>query len=492
MSGGTNQKIKDQNKQIEKQYEYDRKMHDYTQRTNQYRYDQAVLNRELQQANLQKIADYKNKVAEQQYKQQEDLQTRQFELDKRAYKQSLEDYDQQTQLNSMSGALALESVNRAKQEALIKRNFDLKEQSINFRDQQGDLKDDKKLLQSGFKFAREQKTIDLGSIRSKMAFAKDDASLDRRDVSEEKTYISEANIEKEIKFDLSKEKLNRDIGFLDSSSGWDIRAAQAAYDKQQAPNFNQRIEALIEREKVTGQARASGREGLSAEREVTTALADYGRKQAMLVDSLVFAKEDKDLANTKITGTKDYQTDQKETDIDILKTDRKLDVLSTNRQLAKLDIKDSKIDLALNQTLDQLTFDSRRVKSSFRRTERDFDTNLAKNIRKQKTLDKRNDLARAKIKTTYDSAKLQFKADRNKIKLDEYAANLRAQGQVMQRPMKPVPLPIPYKTPVSTLPLPTAPFTSPKPIKGALGKTSVWNDIGDAANFGLTIAGIFS
>ncbi len=68
---------------------------------------------------------------------------------------------------------------------------------------------------------------------------------------------------------------------------------------------------------------------------------------------------------------------------------------------------------------------------------------------------------------------------------------MRAQGQVLQRPKKPVPLPVPFKTPVSKLPMPTAPFASPKPIKGALGKTSIWNDIGDVANVGLQVAGLF-
>jgi hypothetical protein len=135
MSGSTNQKIKDQNKQIEKQYKYDRRMHDYTKETNKLRYNQAVANRELQQANLEKVAAYKDSIATQQYNYQQDLQDRQFELDNQAYEQSLEDYDNQTQLNSMSAAIARESVNRAKEEALISRNFNLKEQGINFRDQ---------------------------------------------------------------------------------------------------------------------------------------------------------------------------------------------------------------------------------------------------------------------------------------------------------------------------------------------------------------------
>ena len=491
MSGSTNSKIKDQNKQIEKQYKYDRRMHDYTKKTNQLRYEQAVANRDLQQANLEKVAQYKDSIATQQFNYQSDLQNRQFQLDNQAYKQSLIDYDNQVQLNSMSAALARESVNRAKEEALISRNFNLKEQDINFRDQKADLKDNKTLLESGFTYATEQKDIDLGSIGSKKQFAQDDAQLDKQEISEQKTYLNEASAEKGVRFEFSKDKLNRDIGFLESSSGWDIKAAQAAYEKEQVPNFNQRIDALIAREKAAGQARASGREGLSADREVTTALAEYGRKQAMLVDSLVFAKEDKELADTKIVGTKDYQTTQKKTDIEILKSDRKLDVLGTNRQLAKLNIQDSKIDLALNQTLEQLTFDEDRVKSSFRRTERDFNTNIAKNLRKQNTLDERDELARAKINTTYDSALLQFKADKNKIKLDEYAANLRAQGKVLQRPKKPVPIPVPFKTPVSKLPMPTAPFAAPKPIKGALGKTSIWNDIGDVANVGLQVAGLF-
>ena len=57
--------------------------------------------------------------------------------------------------------------------------------------------------------------------------------------------------------------------------------------------------------------------------------------------------------------------------------------------------------------------------------------------------------------------------------------------------MIPIPLPKPLETPRTILPMPQRPFKAPKPIKGALGKTSVWNDVGDVANVGLSIAGLF-
>ena len=71
------------------------------------------------------------------------------------------------------------------------------------------------------------------------------------------------------------------------------------------------------------------------------------------------------------------------------------------------------------------------------------------------------------------------------------AANIRAQGQIPARPKKPIPLPKPIATVRTKLPLPTAPVTAPRPIKGSIQQTSIWNDVGDAANLALSIGSLF-
>ena len=491
MSGGTNQKIKDQNKAVRNQFKYDRRMYDYTKKTNEARYEKAKADRNLQQANLRASARIKDQIAKQDFEYQSRLQNRQYKLDNQAYEQSLKDYDKQVELNSMSGAIALESAQRVKNEALIKKRFDLKDQDLAFRDQQSQLESELGLLDSNRKAADEARDIATRSITSKTTYAENVANKDKEENENQKTFLTDSGKQQQNKFRYADEKLEKDIGFIDSKAGWDTTAAQNAYDKQQVPNFNKRISAIIEREKAVGTARASGREGLSAERETSSALAEYGRSQAQLVDELVFAKADKDLADKKISGTKTYQKEIKGKDREINSASKEIDRLTTERQKDKLDISDSKIDLALAQTKAQLGFDQEKVTSAFNKSERDYAISSKRLDDKNKLSIKRNELAKDKIRTSFDSAKLQFQADKNKIKLDEYAANLRAQGQIQQRPKKPVPLPVPFKTPVSRLPMPDAPMRAPKPIRGALGKTSIWNDVGDVANVGLQVAGLF-
>lgn len=519
MSGGTNRKIKDQNKAIEKQYKYDKQLHDYTSKTNLLRYDQAVADANLQQANLDAQRNFKNAIKRQEFEYQSDLQQRQFDLDKQAYRQSLEDYDKQVQFNSLSAAIANEAAQRKQREALITRNFDLEGQDLSFKGQKLDLKEnrlgleeskdmlgfDKRSLRSSFKLAKEQRDTDLGALSSKEAFEKKQEALDQKEISQQKTYVSAAFKRRDEKLDIQKDKLDEDISYLDDVDKIDVKSINLAYNKQQASNYNNRIDALIEREQAEGKARASGREGLSADRQRTDALADYGRSQAELVENLVFAKNEREYALGKGKLTKDYQKTLKGKDKTILDKDKSLEVLSRDRELGKLDINSSKISNALEQTVAQIGFNKDRAESAFKKSKRDFkigkaridkkgtflDKRLDINTRRGKLAEQRDDLAKRQIKTTYDSAKAQFQADKNKIKLDEYAANMAAQGKVLPRPMKPVPLPKPLETPRTILPMPQRPFKAPKPIKGSLGKTSVWNDVGDVANVGLSIAGLF-
>lgn len=520
MSGGTNNKIKNQNKQIEKQYKYDRNLHSYTAKTNKLRYQQAVADTNLQQANYDSQTAFKNAIKKQEFDYQSDLQRRQFDLDNQSYRQSLQDYDKQTELNSMSAAIAKEGAQRKRREALITKNFDLEGQDLNFAGQKLDLEEnrlgieqnkamlgfDRKDLESSFTLAKESRDTTMGSLSSREAFEKQQAALGQQDITEQKSYVSDTSRERSGKLDIQKAKLSEDISYLDNVDKIDVKSIELAYNKKQATNYNNRIDALIEREQAEGKARASGREGLSADRQRTDALANYGRSQAELVENLVFAASEKSYALGKGSLTKNYQKTLKGKDKDIIDKDKSLEMLTRDRELGKLDISSSKLNNALQETVIQIGFDKQRAQSAFSKADRDFatgknrisskeafaDKKLSMNQRRSELADKRNDLAKREIRTSFDSAKAQFKADKNKIKLDEYSSNLAAQGRIQAKPMLPVPLPKPLETPRTILPMPQRPFKAPKPIKGALSKTSVWNDIGDVANVGLSIAGLFT
>ena len=491
MSGGTNDKIKASNKQVGKQYNYDRRMHDFTAKTNQLRYEQAVADTQLQQANYDAQLAAKDAIKVQDYQYQQDLQQRQFDVDNDAYQQSLDDYDDQVQLNSMSAAIANEAAVRANQEALISRNFGLEEEGDRYQKNMDALEFQSRRNFSTKRFAEETEKTDRESLDSKKTFLGVQDAKDQEEITNQKIYLDDASNRRQNIFQDQRDKLDADITYLNTSQLLDAASIRRVYNKEQASNFNERIGLLVKRERALGKARASGREGLSADRESVDALSEYGRSQAKFVESLVFAADQRDDDLLKSTTTTDYKTSQTGIDLEINRENRELDTLTKNREISKLDISSAKLTNALTQNKAQIDFDKDRVKAQYEKSIRDWDIADREKQNAEYYEKQRNDLAKRRINTTYDSAAAQVNADVEKIKLDEYAANLSAQGRVLQKPKLPVPLPKPLQTPRTILPVPQAPFKAPKPIKGALGKTSVWNDVGDVANVGLSIAGLF-
>ena len=454
MSGGTNKKIKDNNKQVKKQYQYDKAYFKYQNYENERKYEDAVARRDLQQANIDAQADFRDKIAEQQYDYNSALQAYQFKNERNAYKQSLADYDNQVELNSMAGALAQEAEDRKLDEALISKNFQLED---------ADLALDR---------SRSDRNFGIQANKRKIQYGRKNLVLDQRNLRDERGYLKDTAKNDLKKNSLRDDQLSNDIRFIKDKRGWDLQKADNTYNKAQAPNFVDRIEALVKREKETGKARAAGREGLSAEREVNSALAEYGRTQAALVDSLVFAKGDKMLTKKETRGTAKSQITGKRLDKAVNKVDRNQIKRTLKRNLYVNKYKGNKLDLAFQEMRDNALADTAKLKADFGFTKKEIQQD------------------RRKINTSFQSAKLQYRADTQKIKLDEYAANLAAQGRILQKPTAPPALPMPLETPRTTLPMPMEPIKPPKPIKGALGKTSVWNTVGDGLNMGLQIANL--
>lgn len=454
MSGSTNRKIKDNNKVVKKQYQYDKAYFKHQNYENERAYENAVARTELRQANMDASADFRDKIAEQQYDYQSDLQEFQFGEDKKAYTQSLEDYDSQVELNSMAGALAQEAEDRKLDEALISKNFDLGDTDLALDRARGD------------------KQYGVQANRREVGYAARNLRQDKRDNRNERQFIKTI-AEKELRKNTVKhQQLNNDIRLIKDKAGWDTERTDNTYNKAQASNFYDRIELMVKKEKNVGKARATGREGNSAQAEVDSALAEYGRAQTALVDSLVFAKDDKDLAKREIVGTRDSQVKGKRLDQRSNKIDRSIIRATKDRNIQKTRYEDNKLDLAFNKLKDKAEADTAKLKKDFGFTKEEIRTN------------------RKKIRTSFQSTKQQYKADTAKIKLDEYAANLAAQGRILQKPTAPPALPVPLATPRTKLPMPMEPTKPPKPIKGAMGRTSVWNDIGDGANAALQVANV--
>ena len=123
MSGGTNNNIKNQNKQIRKQYGYDKEFRTFEHRTNQDRYQEAVAKTEAARANEAANREYRDKTNEQNYEYQSELQSQQYQAEVNAFDKSEEIYGKQLDINTQAALLTTESIRREADEGLIAATF---------------------------------------------------------------------------------------------------------------------------------------------------------------------------------------------------------------------------------------------------------------------------------------------------------------------------------------------------------------------------------
>ena len=453
MSGSTNSKIKDQNKQVEKQYDYDKDVYNYTNYVNEKKYENAVLNTQLKQADLDALSKYKNQTNKQNYLFNKELQAYQFDNEKKAYKQALKDYDKQVEFNSMAGALAQSAEDTKLDEALIAKNFALDEQDL--------------LLDQ----AKSDKNKGIKALENKVSFAEEQLALDTDKY--DKKYVKKKYNKDIEKLEAQATQLENDLTYLSDTETLEIAKIDQVFQKAKTTNFQNRIESLVKMKQAIGSARASGREGNSAVASVDSILAKYGREQSALVDSLVFATTDQDQSTQGVELNIGNQTEQKELAQALNTFEQEAAEQKKDFDLKGINLKNSKLELAFDELKEKADLDTKKLKADF-----GF---------KKEGIQQSKD----KINTSFDSAKQAYKQSSQQIELEEYGANLAAKGKIPQKPTPPPALPKPYKLPKTNLPMPMEPIPGPKPIKGALGKTSIWNDVGDGLNVALQIGSLF-
>ena len=141
--GGTNNKIKAQNKQINKQYDYDRKFFDYSWQQSLDNFTKSKQLTKLNRANDKSATDYKNQTAKDNFRYQNELQVQAYRDETAAYNRSVGDYQKQRGLNRQAARISLESERRVRDEALIANNFGLREDQQSFSQTQAELRSTK-------------------------------------------------------------------------------------------------------------------------------------------------------------------------------------------------------------------------------------------------------------------------------------------------------------------------------------------------------------
>tara|TARA_R100001463_G_scaffold124735_3_gene181928 strand:- start:1557 stop:4082 length:2526 start_codon:yes stop_codon:yes gene_type:complete len=100
-------------------------------------------------------------------------------------------------------------------------------------------------------------------------------------------------------------------------------------------------------------------------------------------------------------------------------------------------------------------------------------------------------IATRKFDASEESLRRENESRIERLGMDKTAADIASDSRVGVTPKAPVDLPPVRELPQQLLPIPRKPRNPPEPIKGAMGRTSAWNDVGDAINVGLTIASLF-
>ncbi len=476
MSGGTNSNIKRQNKQIKKQYKFDKKFRDYQNDSNTDRFEESREKVKEARKNETRTRNYKDRTIAQDYEYKKDLQQQQYDAESTAYIKSSAIYSSQIDLNDAAAELTRESEQRKLDESILAADFEKTDENIANREFKKNAKYDKEANQIKRDSVTLNTQLDLHGVGlerdKKLAQnALNTSILNRKDQGEESAFLIQ-----QAQFDKDKDRIT-------DATGWGLSGNELKFQEASAKNVADSIDTRAELIRTKGAILARGVEGNTATALTQSALADYGRKQAATALSLVFLKKEKTLSDKKTSGTAVY-------DKGAVASKKSLSAVSrgTSKALSKIEVskiqsdsdylkkttanKVSKLELARTTTLEQLKLSDKKIDKSL------------------KFQQERNVNNRAKIKATRESAKAEKAASDKKIEYDIQAADLQAYGRMMIKPTEPPPVPIPEKLPKTFYIDPTKPRKIPKPIKGAMGKTSVWNTVSDGLGALSSVASI--
>jgi hypothetical protein len=476
MSGGTNNNIKNQNKQIRKQYGYDKEFRTFEHRTNQDRYQEAIAKTEAARANEAANREYRDKTNEQNYEYQSELQSQQYQAEVNAFDKSEEIYGKQLDINTQAALLTTESIRREADEGLI---------AATFGDIDSDIKQEEFTTSAGLD--KEGNQIKRTDAKSMNRIDRKAVSLDRNEKLEQNkvdlTKLNSIYHHDGRKYMIQQAQYDQDKSRIGSNEGWGLETNTLEFQQAAAKNLAARIDNRAELIRTKGAVLARGVQGNTAGALAQSALAEYGRKQAASALDLIFTSQQKSISDRKTSGTAGYDASAVDTKKSISTVERQKagDVLSLDSAKIKIDSKFaikkadnkiSKLNQALDTTLKQLNLSDRKIDSSVK-----FQT-------------KRYQVGKSKTEATRKSIRDEYNAANRKLAVDKEAQDLQAYGRKMLEPIKPPPIPKPLKLPQTIFIDPTAPRKPPKPVKGAIGKTSVWNTVSDGLGVVSSVASI--
>ena len=512
---GGNSAAKQQNKQIEATYKYDKQLYDFNWATQDdvaasladndpndpetlkndltlgkqwTEYDHALDILDTKKENDLANKKYQDDTAKQAHDFQVSIQDYEFKKQQEAYLKSEDTYAKQLGFNEVEYKLALDNEQMVLDEEFLGVAFDNASLIQDLYETTGEAGYEDAFIKLGLKDAQgqagyqtTQQLTNLEKTVSDSEFSKADIELDLINKSGtskfNKALIAQDVLTKEGTSRYDKLGIDLDIKNVDSNAEFQNNLLRRELSDAKAQSAHQKTEDTVKALRAAGQAQV-GQAGRSQGKVIQSVFAELGRQQAYQVESIVrgqAAAEARAKQNkiTALNTTSKARIAKNKIDMNSLDTLAKADLQTKeiNRDLKMSDQKgELNLDKIRKEVLDASNVTNLGVKEiqrSLENTETKAGFDLNKGDWGLANVGSRFKQNQGILKAQLDSAVKASVMTQKEYTLAKLAADFQADANRMGKPERPPSIPAPIPLPLTKYEDPLAPTPPPEPIKGA-------------------------
>ena len=517
---GGNSAAKQQNKQIEATYKYDKQLYDFNWATQDdvaasladndpndpetlkndltlgkqwTEYDHALDILDTKKENDLANKKYQDDTAKQAHDFQVSIQDYEFKKQQEAYLKSEDTYGKQLGFNEVEYRLALENEQMVLDEEFLGVAFDNASLIQDLYETTGEAGYEDAFIRLGLKDAQgqagyqtTQQLTNLEKTVSDSEFSKADIELDLINKSGtskfNKALIAQDVLTKEGTSRYDKLGIDLDIKNVESNAEFQNNLLRRELSDAKAQSAHQKTEDTVKALRAAGQAQV-GQAGRSQGKVIQSVFAELGRQQAYQVESIVrgqAAAEARAKQNkiTALNTTSKARIAKNKIDMNSLDTLAKADLQTKeiNRDLKMSDQKgELNLDKIRKEVLDASNVTNLGVKEiqrSLENTQTKAGFDLNKGDWGLANVGSRFKQNQGILKAQLDSAVRASVMTQKDYTLAKLAADFQADANRMAKPERPPSIPAPIPLPLTKYEDPLAPTPPPEPIKGAKADTN--------------------
>lgn len=514
-SGNSSSKL--QNKQIEAQYDYDKKVYDFnwasqaqvdasladddadndlTLGQNFQAHNHAMKTLANNKANDLQNITYQNETARRNYDYNVSIQDFQYNQGLRAYNKSQQTYGKRLAFNQKEQELALASEDRVLEEQFLSAAFDnqsliqgLFEATGTAGYEKAFTQIDQASVEGQSRYQQSKQLLGLEQNLKKSEFQGSNEQLNLIDqygkAGFNKSMVSQDLLAKEGQKKYDKFGIGLDVHSAKTQANHENELLRRELSNQKAQSAYENTERTVKALREAGQAQL-GQAGRSRGKIIQDVFAQIGRQNAYAVETM--------MRGSKVADARMAQNMYKATNTEskaVIASD-KLDLDTINNIVRTgAQVEDIDRDLKIQGTRTGLNLDKikQEVLDMMENTNveyKEIERNLSNSITKAGTGMKKVDWdlgntgSRFKqnqgiLKANLDSAVKASIANKAEIALSKMGADMSADAQRLLRPGQPPLMPPPLNLPVPTYTDPLTPTQPPEPIEGAKANTGLAN-----------------